>query len=109
MLLRWRAHTRQHCPCYAEKQIAPCFCFSPLLFSPLLAVIGLVSQAPSIIESVMTLITEIEAGYAKAKAAGGDPIVVFEDILQAIVANKGAIATAALGHEPVVSTNGTVK
>ena len=72
------------------------------------SVIGLISQAPTIIQSVMTLITEIEAGYAKGKAAGGDPIVIFEDILAQIVSNKGAIATAALGNEPKVAANGTI-
>jgi hypothetical protein len=72
------------------------------------SLISLISQAPTIIESVMKLVTEIEAGYAKGKAAGGDPIVIFEDILAALVANKGAIATAALGNEPKVTANGTI-
>lgn len=72
------------------------------------SVIGLISQAPSIIEGVMKLITEVETGYAQGKAAGGDPIVIFEDILKQLVANKGAVASAVLGPEPSVSTAGAV-
>lgn len=69
--------------------------------------LGLIGSAPTIIEGVMKLITEVEAGYAKGKAAGGDPVVIFEDILAQLVANKGAVATAVLGPEPIVSTSGT--
>ncbi len=72
------------------------------------SVIGLISQAPTIIEGVMQLISEVEAGYAKGKAAGGDPIVIFEDILAALVAHKGAVATAVLGPEPHVTVAGAV-
>jgi hypothetical protein len=71
------------------------------------SLIGLISEAPSIIESVMKLIAEIEAGYAQGKAAGGDPIVIFEDILKQLVDNKGSVAKAVLGPEPVVAANGT--
>ena len=70
------------------------------------SLIGLISSAPSIIQGTMTLITEIESGYAKGKAAGGDPVVVFENILAELVANKGAVASAVLGPEPTVSTSG---
>jgi hypothetical protein len=70
--------------------------------------IGLISQAPTIIEGVMKLVTEVEAGYAKGKADGGDPIVIFEDILAALVANKGAVAKAVLGPEPVVTDAGAI-
>lgn len=73
------------------------------------SLIGLVSQAPSIIEGVMTLITEVEAGYAKAKAAGGDPVTTFEDILAQLVANKGSVASAVLGPEPQVTAAGAKK
>ena len=46
-------------------------------------------------------------GTLEGKAAGGDPVVIFEDILAQLVANKGAVATAILGKEPVVATDGT--
>ncbi len=72
------------------------------------SLISLISKAPTIIEGVMKLIAEVEAGYAKGKAAGGDPIVVFEDILAALVANKGAVASAVLGPEPTVTTAGAI-
>jgi hypothetical protein len=72
------------------------------------SLIGLISSAPSIIEGVMKLVTEIEAGYAQGKAAGGDPIVVFEDILAQLVTNKGAVASAVLGPEPTVTAAGSV-
>jgi hypothetical protein len=72
------------------------------------SLISLISSAPSIIEGVMKLVTEIEAGYAQGKAAGGDPIVIFEDILAQLVANKGAVASAVLGPEPSVTPAGAV-
>lgn len=72
------------------------------------SLIGLISQAPTIIEGVMKLISEVEAGYAKGKAAGGDPIVIFEDILAALVANKGSVAKAVLGPEPNVTNAGVI-
>lgn len=70
--------------------------------------ISLISQAPSIIQGVMTLIAEVEKGYAQGKAAGGDPVVIFEDILAQLVANKGAVASSVLGPEPSVTASGVV-
>lgn len=70
--------------------------------------IGLIGQAPSIIQGVMTLISEVESGYSKAKASGGDPIVIIEDILAQLVANKGAVASAVLGPEPNVTASGAI-
>lgn len=72
------------------------------------SVIALISRAPTIIEGVMQIINEVEAGYAKGKAAGGDPVVVFEDILAQLVQHKGAVATAVLGPEPTVTPAGVV-
>lgn len=71
------------------------------------SVISLITQAPSIIEGVMTLVNEIEAGYNQGKASG-DPIVIFEDILAQLIANKGAVASAVLGPEPIVTKAGAV-
>lgn len=69
-------------------------------------VLELISAEPTIVGGVMKLITEIESGYKQAKASGGDVIVVVEDIIAALVANKGSVAMAVLGPEPTVTASG---
>lgn len=70
------------------------------------SIIHLISRAPTIIEGVMELIGAVEKGYAQGKAAGGDPIVIFEDILAQLVQHKGSVASAVLGPEPHVTPAG---
>lgn len=72
------------------------------------SVISAIGRAPTIVEGVMQLVTEIETGYAQGKAAGGDPIAIFEDILAQLVQHKGTVATAVLGPEPTVTPAGKI-
>lgn len=72
----------------------------------IMSVISIIESAPGIITSGMKLIDEIVAGYEQGVADGGSPQVVIRDILAALTANKGAVATAILGKEPPVTTAG---
>lgn len=75
----------------------------------IVSILGLVARAPTVINSTMVLIEELSAGFEKAKATpGADVLVYIEDMMAALVAHKGALATAVLGQEPVVSTDGKV-
>lgn len=73
------------------------------------SLLGLLTSAPTIIESGMTLIEELNEGFQKAKATPGvDPLTYVEDMLAALTANKGAVASAILGKEPTVLANGAI-
>ncbi len=75
----------------------------------LASLLGLVSNAPGIIFSGITLIEELDAGYQEAKATPGANLLTYvEDMMQQLVANKGAVASAIMGPEPVVSAAGAV-
>ena len=73
----------------------------------LATLLGLVSSAPTIIGSGMTLIEELNSGYQQAKADPNANLLTYvEDMMAALVANKGAVATAILGKEPTVTAAG---
>ena len=73
----------------------------------IMSLLGLVAKAPTIIHSGMTLIEELNSGYQKAKATpGADLLTYVDDMMQALLQNKGAVATAILGVEPVVTAAG---
>lgn len=75
----------------------------------IMTILGIISKAPTIIESGLTLIDELNAGYQKAKAdPKADLLTYIEDMMQALVAHKGSVASAILGNEPHVAANGTI-
>lgn len=75
----------------------------------LLSVLGLVSKAPGIIVGGMTLIEELFAGYQQAKNdPNADTLTYVDDMMNQLLANKGAVASAIMGPEPVVSAAGAV-